>query len=214
MGKIDALGCSGDSARHSTRRQPAERASVSPSFTVLTAKDYLRSLPPGRFPGENEQCLEVSCWRGQYSTVAVAVYVGALRNDGVAALVQQTPNSIGYVELTYAIQHELSFGAVRNAAGAYVNASLESVGAAAQSAPTAAGGAPSITDAPGKAAYPIASFTWIVLPEPMPSGQRNAIAQMLQWMLTSGQKQSSALGYAPLPRELASGELQALAQLE
>jgi phosphate transport system substrate-binding protein len=158
-----------------------------------------------------------SAWKsavGAGSTVQWPVGTGALRNDGVATLVQQTPNSIGYVELTYAIQHELSFGAVRNAAGAYVNASLESVAAAAQSAPTAAGGAPSITDAPGKAAYPIASFTWIVLPEPMPSGERNAIAQMLQWMLTSGQKQSSALGYAPLPRELASRELQALAQLK
>ncbi len=158
-----------------------------------------------------------SAWKstvGVGSTVQWPVGTGALRNDGVATLVQQTPNSIGYVELTYAIQHELSFGAVRNAAGAYINASLESVAAAALSAPTGAGGAPSITDAPGKAAYPIASFTWIVLPEPMPSGERNAIAQMLQWMLTSGQKQSSALGYAPLPRELASRELQALAQLK
>jgi phosphate transport system substrate-binding protein len=137
---------------------------------------------------------------------------GAARNDGVADLVKQTPNSIGYVELAYAIQNELNSGEVRNSAGAYVAASLESLAAAAQSA--AAGTSSSITDAPGKKSYPIATFTWIVLPDPVPAGERAALAQMLQWMLTSGQKQSSALGYVPLPRELASRELESLAQLK
>jgi len=150
---------------------------------------------------------------GAGSTVTWPVGTGAARNDGVAELVQQTPNSMGYVELTYAIQRELSFGSVRNAAGVFVTASLESVSAAAQSAPTAEA-ALSITNAPGKAAYPITSFTWIVLPAPVPAGDRSAIAQMLQWMLTSGQKQSSALGYAPLPHGLANGELQSLGQLK
>ena len=139
---------------------------------------------------------------------------GAAGNDGVAALVEKTPNSIGYVELTYAIQHELSFGQVRNAAGVFVSASLESVAAAAQASSAGAGTALSITGAPGKGSYPIATFTWIVLPEPVPAADRDAIAQMLQWMLTSGQKQSSALGYQPLPRELASRELQSLSQLK
>lgn len=151
---------------------------------------------------------------GAGSTVQWPTGTGASHNDGVASLVEQTPNSIGYVELTFAIQHELSFGEVRNLAGVYVTASLESVAAAAQSALATPGSTPSITDAPGKASYPIASFTWIVLPSPMPTGERNAVAQMLQWMLTSGQKQSSALGYAPLPHELASRELQSLAQLK
>ena len=139
---------------------------------------------------------------------------GAAGNDGVASLVQQTPNSIGYVELTYAIQMELSFGAVRNSAGAYVTASLESVAAAAQSAVATPGETSSIIDAPGKTSYPITTFTWIVLPDPVPPGERNGVAQMLQWMLTSGQKQSSALGYAPLPRGVASQELKSLEQLK
>jgi len=151
---------------------------------------------------------------GACSTAPWPVGAGAAGNDGVAALVQQTPYSIGYVELTYAIQRELSFGSVRNSAGAFITANLESVAAAAQSAALASDVALSITNAPGKAAYPIASFTWIVLPAPVPAGERNAIAQMLQWMLTSGQKQSSALGYASLPHELASRELQSLSQLK
>jgi phosphate transport system substrate-binding protein len=150
---------------------------------------------------------------GAGSMVSWAAGTGAERNDGVATFVEKTPNSIGYVELTYAIQHELSFGQVRNAAGAYVTASLESVSAAAQAA-LGAGATASVTNAPGKASYPIASFTWIVLPEPVPPADRAALIQMLQWMLTSGQRQSSALGYAPLPRELANRELQSLGQLK
>jgi phosphate transport system substrate-binding protein len=150
---------------------------------------------------------------GAGSTVKWTTGVGASGNDGVAALVAKTPDSIGYVELTYAIQHELSFGQVRNAAGAFVAASLESVAAAAQNA-LASGATLSIVDAPGKASYPIATFTWILLPEPVPAADRTAITQMLQWMLTSGQKQSSALGYQPLPHELASRELQSLGQLK
>ncbi len=152
---------------------------------------------------------------GAGSAVAWPTGSGAARNDGVASLVEATPNSIGYVELTYAIQQELSYGAVRNAAGVYVTANLESVAAAARSAASSAAGAPaSITDAPGKASYPIASFTWIVLPDPVPAGERGALAQMLEWMLSSGQKESSALGYAPLPRELAGSELESLAKLK
>jgi phosphate ABC transporter phosphate-binding protein len=148
------------------------------------------------------------------STVQWPVGASAAGNDGMVALVERTPGSIGYVELTYAIQHDLSFGAVRNAAGAYVTASLESVAAAAQSASATGGATPSIINAPGKNSYPIATFTWIVLPDPVPAAERDAAAQMLQWMLTSGQKQSSALGYTPLPHELASRELASLARLK
>ena len=151
---------------------------------------------------------------GAGSTVQWSTGTGAAGNDGVAELVEKTPNSIGYVELTNAIQHELSFGQVRNAAGVFVSASLESVAAAAQASLASAGTTLSITAAPGKTSYPIATFTWIVVPETVPEADRNAIVQMLQWMLTAGQKQSSALGYQPLPRELANRELQSLSQIK
>jgi phosphate ABC transporter phosphate-binding protein len=159
----------------------------------------------------------VPAWKsvGTGTTVPWPVGIGFAGNDGVATSVQRTPNSIGYVELTFAIQRELSFGAVRNRAGNFVSASLESVAAAAKSAaPLPSAAMRSIVDAPGKDAYPIASFTWILLPMPVPAKDRSPLIQFLQWMLTSGQKQSSSLGYAPLPRELADRELQSFVQLK
>jgi phosphate ABC transporter phosphate-binding protein len=151
---------------------------------------------------------------GAGATVQWPVGSGATGNDGVAAKVQQTPNSIGYVELTYAIQHELSYGSVRNAAGNFITANLESVAAAAKSTAVSTESLASISNSPGKDAYPIASFTWIVLPAPVPGNDRSALVQLLQWMLTSGQKQSSALGYTPLPKDVAARELQSIAQLK
>jgi phosphate transport system substrate-binding protein len=144
---------------------------------------------------------------------------GAEHNEGVAEMVQQTPNSIGYVEMVYALQHELNYGAVRNAAGAFVRADLASVTAAA----TGAGEEMksdfrvSITNAPGAAAYPIASFTWLLFPEKpekKDSAKQAAQTKLLQWILTSGQKECAELGYAPLPRAVANRELQALSASE
>jgi phosphate ABC transporter phosphate-binding protein len=136
---------------------------------------------------------------------------GAERNEGVADAVKNTPNSIGYVELCYAIQHGLSFGAVRNRAGEYVRADLDSLAEAARV--PAAGGEPppSITDATGKYAYPIAGFTWIVIPaQSADAMKRLAMTELLRWVLTSGQKECSALGYAPLPRDVADAQLRLL----
>jgi|SRR5208283_4929095 len=138
------------------------------------------------------------------------VGTGAEHNEGVAAMVQRTPNSIGYVELVFAIQHQLSFGAVRNAAGEFIRADLESVSAAAGPAMTG-NSASSITNATGKDSYPIATFTFLVLPQQLKDGQKKAaLLQLFQWVLTFGQKECSALGYAPLPREVANRQLQIL----
>jgi phosphate ABC transporter phosphate-binding protein len=137
--------------------------------------------------------------------------VGAERNDGVALKVHETPNAIGYVEMVFALQHELSFGAVRNAAGEFVRADLASVTAAATSAEGMTSDfRVSITNAPGAGAYPIASFTWLLLRDNDEPARKAALAAMLEWVLTSGQKECSELGYAPLPRDLASRELEAL----
>jgi len=137
---------------------------------------------------------------------------GAPSNDGVAAAVQQTPNSIGYVELVYAIQHQLTFGAVRNAAGEYIRADLASVTAAAGAA---APSPSSITNASGKDVYPIATFTFLLLPQQVGDAEKKAaLRELLRWVLTSGQKECSALGYAPLPRQLANLQLQALESLK
>ena len=154
---------------------------------------------------------------GTGTTLMWPLGIGVDRNEGVADTVQRTPNSIGYVELVYAIQHQLSFGAVRNGAGEYIKADLSSVAAAAKGTAMRAnlGMVTSITNAPGKDAYPIASFTWLLLPKGLvDSKKKKAIVAFLQWMLTSGQRDCSALGYAPLPPELARQEVELLSDLK
>jgi phosphate transport system substrate-binding protein len=148
---------------------------------------------------------------GSGATLKWPVGEGEALNEGVASRVASTPNSIGYVELVYAIQHQLSFGAVRNPAGAFVHADLNSLREAARNAssnPT------SIVDAPGAGSYPIAAFTWILLPRNAADpGKRKALLTFLEWALTSGQRSCSALAYAPLPSEIAARQLEQLHHL-
>ncbi|MGC2109087.1 MAG: phosphate ABC transporter substrate-binding protein PstS [Candidatus Korobacteraceae bacterium] len=148
---------------------------------------------------------------GAGTHLAWPVGIGAEGNEGVAEKVQQTPNSIGYVELVYAIQHQLNYGLVRNSAGEYIRAGLDTLSEAARtSAASDSTGMPaSITNAPGKGAYPIATFTWLVLPDEIAdNAKKAALIELLKWVLSDGQKQCSALGYAPLPREVAERELE------
>jgi phosphate ABC transporter phosphate-binding protein len=144
--------------------------------------------------------------------------VGAEGNNGVADLVEKTPHSIGYVELIYAIQHELNYAAVRNPAGEFIKADLASITAAASSAGSPPGdrGFPfSILNAPSRDAYPISTFTWLLIPvEGLSAEKKSAIASLLNWMLTTGQKECASLGYAPLPREIAARALQAASALK
>jgi phosphate transport system substrate-binding protein len=176
------------------------------SGTTFVWTDYLSKVSPD--------------WKaavGVSSVVQWPVGTGVEGNDGVAAMVQQTPNSIGYVELVYSLRHQLSFGAVRNSAGQFIQADLASVTAAAREAAGAVTSdfQVSITNASGKDAYPIATFTWWLLPRELGgSPKKPAMLELLQWVLTSGQKQCSALGYAPLPREIANRELEFLKALE
>lgn len=143
--------------------------------------------------------------------------LGAKGNEGVAGLVKQTPNSIGYIELVYALQNKIPYGRVRNAGGAFVKAELKSVTAAAAGA---ASKMPddfrvSITNAPGKDAYPIASFTWLLVPERIQDAKKKAIVTgFLKWMLDAGQKMAEPLGYAPLPSAVTAKEMKAIAKLQ
>jgi len=142
--------------------------------------------------------------------------VGGRGNEGVAGLVNQTPGAIGYVELIYALQNKISYGAVQNMAGEFAKASVESVTAAAASA---ASQMPpdfrvSITNAPGKGVYPISSFTWLLLYEnPKNKEQAKAMIEFVKWALTDGQKYCAELGYAPLPEGVVKLELPALAKI-
>jgi phosphate transport system substrate-binding protein len=141
------------------------------------------------------------------------VGVGGKGNEGVSGLVTQTPGSIGYVELIYALQNKISYGQVQNANGEFVAASIESVTAAAAAA--AATMPPdfrvSITNAPGAGVYPISSFTWMLLYEdPADKAQGKAMVDFMRWALTDGQKFATELGYASLPADVVKLEMAAL----
>ncbi len=143
--------------------------------------------------------------------------VGGKGNEGVAGLVQQTPGSIGYVELIYALQNKISYGSVQNMAGEFIRASVPSVTAAAAAA---AGKMPadfrvSITNAEGKGVYPISSFTWLLLYEsPKDKAQSKTMVDFVKWALTDGQKFCAELGYAPLPEPVVKLEMAALAKIK
>ena len=123
----------------------------------------------------------------------------------MTGLVKQTPNSLGYVELVYALQNKLPYAEVRNRAGRYITPTLESVTAAASSA---AAKMPedfrvSITDPASADAYPISSFTWLLIPTRIPDKDKGtAIKSFLSWMLTDGQSMAAPLNYAPLPPQV------------
>jgi len=143
--------------------------------------------------------------------------VGGKGNEGVAGLVSQTPGSIGYVELIYALQNKILFGAVQNASGEFVKATTDSVTAAAAAAAASmpADFRVSITDAAGAGAYPVSSFTWLLLYEdPKDKAQSKAMVDFMKWALTDGQQFASQLGYAPLPQDVVKQELVALEKVK
>jgi phosphate transport system substrate-binding protein len=127
--------------------------------------------------------------------------MGGKGNEGVAGFVRQLPGSIGYIELIYALQNNIPYGSIRNSAGVFLKASLEGVTAAAASVPKMPPDfRVSITNAPGKDAYPISSFTWLLIPQQSKDPAKGKIlADFLNWMVSDGEKMTSALSYAPLP---------------
>jgi len=159
-------------------------------------------------------------WKSKVSkgtSVNWPVGLGGKGNEGVTGLIKQTPNSIGYVELIYAVQNNIPYGAVKNSSGNVVKADLASVSAAAAGA---AKSMPddfrvSITDAPGKNAYPISSFTWLLIPQKFQdAGKRDAIKGFLTWMLNEGQDSVEALSYAKLPKEVVEKEKKAINNIQ
>jgi len=154
---------------------------------------------------------------GSGTSINWPVGLGGKGNEGVSGLIKQTPDSIGYVELIYALQNKIPFGLVQNADGKFVKASLEGVTAAASGA---AKSMPddfrvSITNAPGATSYPISSFTWLLIPDKFKdAGKRDAIKTFLKWMLTDGQQYNEPLSYAKLPKAVADKESKAISKIQ
>jgi phosphate transport system substrate-binding protein len=153
---------------------------------------------------------------GSDTSVKWPIGMGGTHNEGVAGLIRQLSGSIGYVELIYAVQNNIAYGSVRNSAGAFIKASLDSVTAAAASAPKMpADFRVSITNAPGKDAYPISSFTWLLIPAQSKDAAKGKIlADFLNWMIADGQKMTSALTYAPLPENVVAKVKEAIKQVK
>jgi phosphate transport system substrate-binding protein len=176
------------------------------SGTTFIFCDYLSKVSP-----------EYKTKVGASTSVEWPAGVGAKGNEGVSGLVKQTPGAIGYVELIYALQTKIPFGAVQNKAGNFVTASLESVTAAAAGAST---NMPddfrvSITNADGKDAYPLSSFTWMLFyqsadDKPM----ARTMVDFMKWALSDGQNLAPGLGYAPLPKPVVDKEMTALARIQ
>jgi phosphate transport system substrate-binding protein len=172
------------------------------SGTTYIFVDYLSKVSP-----------EFKSQVGVSTSVKWPTGVGGKGNEGVSGLVTQTPGSIGYVELIYALQNKISFASVQNAAGEFVKASVNAVTkAAAAAAPNMpADFRVSITNAQGPGAYPISSFTWLLLyQDPKDKAAGKAMVDFVRWALTDGQKYAADLGYAPLPASVVMLEQMAL----
>jgi phosphate transport system substrate-binding protein len=175
------------------------------SGTTFIWTDYLSKVSPE--------------WKSQVgadTSVKWPIGLGQKGNEGVAGSLRQMAGAIGYIELIYAVENKITYGSVRNSTGAFVKASLESVTAAAASAPKMPDDfRVSITNAPGKDAYPISSFTWLLIPaQSKDSAKGKMLADFLNWMVTDGQKMTAELSYAPLPENVAAKVKEAIKQVK
>src|SRR5271165_3611988 len=170
------------------------------SGTTFIFTDYLSKVSPD-FKGTV----------GANTSVKWPLGMGGKGNEGVAGYIRQLPGSIGYVELIYALQNKINFGVVQNSSKNFIKASLESVTAAAEGVKMPADFRVSITNPPGKNAYPIASFTWLLIPTtPADANKGKVLKEFLFWMLDKGQTMTEALSYAPLPKEVVEMEKAAI----
>ena len=176
------------------------------SGTTFVWTDYLSKINPD--------------WKskvGANTSVNWPVGLGGKGNEGVAGTVKQTPNSIGYVELIYAVQTKMAYGSVKNSSGNFVKADFDTV---TDAAAAAAKNMPddfrvSITNPAGKNAYPISSFTWLLIPSHIPDAAKaKTIKAFLQWMLTDGQKYAAGLSYASLPKPVIAKEVKQIAKIQ
>ena len=175
------------------------------SGTTFIFTDYLSKVSP-----------EWKSSVGSNSAVPWPIGIGAKGNEAVAGMVRQLPGTIGYVELIYALQNKIQFGYIKNAAGNWVKGSIDGVTEAAASVKNMpADYRVSITNAPGKNAYPISSFTWLLLPSPPKDANNGKVLKdFLNWMLDHGESEVGALYYAPLPKSVSDKVRVTVSQLK
>ena len=173
------------------------------SGTTFIWSDYLSKVSPAWKSGP-----------GSGTSINWPTGVGGKGNEGVAAQVRQFPGAIGYVELIYALQNQIDYGAIRNSAGTWLKASIAGVTAAAATAKIPDDYRVSITNAPGRDAYPISSFTYLLIPtQRRDMAKEKVIKDMLSWIVKSGESEAPSLSYAPLPQNLAERVLKTIYSL-
>jgi phosphate transport system substrate-binding protein len=174
------------------------------SGTSFIFTDYLSKVSPD--------------WKskvGANASVSWPTGLGGKGNEGVTGLLKQTPNSIGYVELIYAVQQKMPVANVKNAAGKFIKPSFDSVTAAAGLKDMPDDFRVSITNGMGAGAYPISSFTWLLIPSEIKDpAKKKALTDFLTWMLTTGQKDAQGLQYAPLPKAVVAKEQKQIALIK
>jgi phosphate transport system substrate-binding protein len=176
------------------------------SGTTFIFTDYLSKVSP-----------DWASKVGKNSSVKWPAGIGSVKSEGVAGMVRQTPGAFGYVELTYALANKIEFGAVRNAAGVFLQGSPDgaTAAAAALAKTMPADYRVSITNAPGATSYPISSFTWLLIPKQFADPAKGAAVKgFLEWMLDHGESEVAALGYAPLPAQVIAMEKKTIATVK
>lgn len=161
------------------------------SGTTYCFTDYLTAISPewDRVVGRGE-------------SVNWPTGIGAKGNEGVAGMVRTNPYSIGYMELIFAKQNRIAYGAVKNKAGKFIKADVESIKAAGASAKMPEDFRLSIVNASGEKSYPISTFTWLLLNEKNRAGSGPVLREFLEWTMTKGQALATQLDYAPLPADV------------
>ena len=176
------------------------------SGTTFIFTDYLSKVSPD--------------WNSKVGKAAAVKWptgIGQKGSEGVSGMVRQTPGSFGYVELVYAIQNKIEYGAVKNAVGKFLLGSPEGATAAAAASAKSmpADYRVSITNAPGATSYPISSFTWLLIPKQFADPAKGqAVKGFLTWMLDKGESEASSMGYAPLPAQVQAMERKTIATIK
>jgi len=159
------------------------------SGTTAIFTDYLSKVSP-----------EWKSKAGSNTSVSWPTGIGGKGNEGVSGQVKQTPGALGYVELIYAIQNKMPYADIKNSAGEFVKPTLESVTAALGTADIPDDFRFSMTNAPGKDAYPIAGATWLLVYQQQKDATKGKkLVEFLKWALAKGEAMAKDLDYAPLP---------------
>jgi phosphate transport system substrate-binding protein len=173
------------------------------SGTTFHFTDYMSKISPD--------------WKtkvGSGKTVNWPTGVGAKGNEGVAGQLSNTPGAIGYIELAYALQNDISYAAMQNKAGEYVLPSIDSIKAAAAQKPEVSATDFSITDMGGKDSYPIAGYSWIMVWKNQADPARaKELTAMLKWLVTGGQQYAAKVNYVPLPDNVQQVALKAIGSI-